>query len=112
MSSPKRKDENPAPISRLSFLEHLSPDYLEALEAEYYDNPQALSPDWQFFFDAYSLGKDAPEVVEVVREQPSAGVDPAIVDELKVLNLISAYRGRGHLIANVDPLKLQKPPFD
>jgi 2-oxoglutarate dehydrogenase E1 component len=39
----------------------------------------------------------------------AAGDDSAIADSIRVLMLIRAYRVRGHLLANLDPLGLQKP---
>ncbi|MEA2755085.1 MAG: 2-oxoglutarate dehydrogenase component [Aliidongia sp.] len=39
----------------------------------------------------------------------SAGDERATVDSIRALMLIRAYRVRGHLLANLDPLGLQKP---
>lgn len=100
--------DTPAPRSRnLDFLSQVSPEYLEQLQAQYAENPRSVSKDWAFFFDVLQLGQSE---VRVVHEggQSTSGV----VDELKVFNLISAYRQRGHMIAKVDPLGMQQPPFD
>ncbi len=94
--------------SRLQFLNHVSPDYLEALEATYRENPQALSSDWAFFFEVLTLGER--RAGEMRQAQSSSASE--VSDELKVLNLITAYRMRGHLLAKVDPLGLKEPPFD
>jgi 2-oxoglutarate dehydrogenase E1 component len=101
MSSPEFHSSS----QRLSFLNNISPDYLEELESQYRKNPQSVSPDWAFFFDILQLGKGEKQIV-------SASEDSGVVDELKVLNLITAYRMRGHLVAKVDPLGLRKPPFN
>ncbi|MBN8555583.1 MAG: 2-oxoglutarate dehydrogenase E1 component [Deltaproteobacteria bacterium] len=91
--------------SSLHFLDQISPDYLDALEEQYRQNPQSVSKDWAFFFDVLRLGEGREVQTEMT---DSSG----IVDELKVFNLINAYRSRGHLVAQVDPLGLKKLPFN
>jgi 2-oxoglutarate dehydrogenase E1 component len=90
---------------RLPFLDHLSPDYLESLERQYAADPDSLGQDWAFFFEAFRLGQGRP-IIEKVSE------DSAVIEELRVLELITAYRQRGHLLAEIDPLGLRQPPFD
>ncbi len=96
-------DTAPRPKSFLQFLDQVSPDYIEALEEIYESDPASLSPEWGFFFEAFRLGQG-----ERIVEQASA--DSTIIDELKVLEMISAYRKAAHLIADIDPLGLRKPP--
>jgi 2-oxoglutarate dehydrogenase E1 component len=94
----------------LDFLSQVSPDYIETLEAQYEQNPKSVSSDWAFFFDVLKLGQSEVRVVSDGSTQANSNSD--IVDELRVFNLISAYRQRGHMIAKVDPLGIKKPPFD
>lgn len=98
-------EEKPNP--RLQFLQNISPDYLEHLQEQYYENPDSLSPDMALFFDTLELAR---------QEMRAAGV-PAVTtsdvaDEIRVKELIEAYRQRGHLLAKIDPLGLSKPPID
>ncbi|MDB5037819.1 MAG: 2-oxoglutarate dehydrogenase subunit [Bacteriovoracaceae bacterium] len=108
MSSADTKTPSP---SRLNFLNNVSPDYLENLQEQYAEDPKSIPPDWAFFFDVLQLGQagraDSPSAAAKIRLE-----DSSIGDELKVLNLITAYRMRGHLAAKVDPLGLRKPPFN
>ncbi len=89
------------PSGRLAFLNQISSDYLEALEEQYQENPQSLSSDWAFFFDVLHFGQDKVAIENTEQKN--------VVEELKVMNLIHAYRGRGHLGAQTDPLKIKKP---
>ena len=63
----------------------------------------ALTGDWG----------DAPAAVKKVRaakpNMSESEAEQAAKDSLHALMLIRAYRARGHLIANLDPLGLQKP---
>ncbi len=82
--------------------------FLEELYARYRRDPAALDPGWRHFFDDLDR---APEAL-VEATIPAAAVDPDAVlaatrDSLRVLMLIRAYRVRGHLIANLDPLGIE-----
>ncbi len=98
---------------RLSFLNQVSPDYIENLEEQYLADPRSVPPDWAFFFDVLQLGNAQPQTGAV--GTPAGGAKTSanseVSDELKVMNLISAYRARGHLVAKVDPLELREPPI-
>ncbi len=115
-----------------SFLDGANATYLAELYALYKANPSSVSEDWRSFFA--NLGDDAANVIADA-EGPSWGSwnrepswsrgtasPPAAVagsdaltqaealdaarDTLGVRMLIRAYRTRGHLIANLDPLRL------
>src|SRR5438552_3492368 len=86
---------------RLSFLNQVSPDYIEALESLYQNDPRSVPSDWAYFFDVLHLGQDA---------NATASENFQVADELQVFNLITAYRARGHLLAQVDPLGLYVAP--
>lgn len=91
---------------RLSFLHQFSPEYLENLRQNYLQDPQSVSPDLALFFDAYEMGQNS--------EGATGGrsISSDIADEIRVMELIEAYRMRGHLLAHLDPLGLWKPPID
>ncbi len=83
--------------------------------ARYLGDPDAVGADWKAFFD--DLAPDARGLLERAVERPAgagaaaapvgdAGVRAATVDSIRALMLIRAYRVRGHLEANLDPLGL------
>ncbi len=87
--------EDPSVRPRLKFLQSLSPEYLDYLEGIYYENPETLSPDIALFFDALDLAREEMQDAKLPTESSWE-----VVDELRVSELIEAYRQRGHL----DPL--------
>ncbi|MDJ0512386.1 MAG: 2-oxoglutarate dehydrogenase E1 component [Methyloceanibacter sp.] len=119
-------------FAHTSFLDGANATYLAELYARYQADPSSVSEDWRHFFA--NLGDEARNVIADA-EGPSWGawsrapswkdgasssataVAPsgaltqaealdAARDTLGARMLIRAYRTRGHLIANLDPLRL------
>jgi 2-oxoglutarate dehydrogenase E1 component len=98
----------------ISYLSFISPEYLETLRALYYQNPEALPVTWRLFFDGMELGEEAatatPHHTNGYTNGHGATAAATGVDiELRILNLIEAYRSRGHLAAHLNPLVPEKP---
>jgi len=82
-------------------------DFLDTLREAYTSDPtpdltSALTGDW---------GDAAPSAEKVKAAKPNLSdseAEQAVKDSLHALMLIRAYRARGHRIANLDPLGLQK----
>ena len=116
---------------KTSFLTGINSDYIEEYYSLYLQNPKLLPKDWIEFFDG--LKEDSKNIIENIKG-PSwgpkkinlppnksqtrekiesenldfASVKQASKDSVRAIMLIRAYRIRGHLIANLDPLELQK----
>ncbi|WP_298769752.1 2-oxoglutarate dehydrogenase E1 component [uncultured Shewanella sp.] len=107
-----------------SHLNGANSTYVEQMYEAYQEDPQSIPEDWQTVFDnlPYVNGNSA-EVPEAVHSKvrdyfrslaleghhkSSARVSDPDVDakQVKVLQLINAYRFRGHQSANLDPLGL------
>ncbi|MDR5859372.1 2-oxoglutarate dehydrogenase E1 component [Halomonas eurihalina] len=98
--------------------------YVEALYEQYLDDPAAVPDEWREYFDTLPRldGSAAPDVpLAPTREQfyqlgqqrrtaqaasPDSGENKK---QVKVLQLINAYRVRGHQKADIDPLGLRSP---
>ncbi|MFM9269949.1 2-oxoglutarate dehydrogenase E1 component [Halomonas elongata] len=98
--------------------------YVEALYEQYLDDPEAVPDEWREYFDTLpkpegSATRDVP--LAPTREQfyqlgqqrrtaqatsPDSGENKK---QVKVLQLINAYRVRGHQKADIDPLGLRSP---
>ena len=112
-----------------SFLNSSNAPYVAELYFKYKDNPESVDNDWRIFFsnlneDDYSILKDfgGPDW----KQRPSSVIDdisfdkkirsiPKIdfnnfktstLDSIRALRLIRAFRINGHLIADLDPLKI------
>ena len=79
---------------------------------QYQSDPNGLAPDWKAFFD--DLDDEARGLIRgltVPAPQPAGDVSAeqirsATLDSIRALMLIRAYRVRGHLEADLDPLGL------
>ncbi|MBF0305144.1 MAG: 2-oxoglutarate dehydrogenase E1 component [Alphaproteobacteria bacterium] len=121
--------------SRLSFLFGHNAVFIEELHARWAEDPNAVDPSWADFFrdladdtraqrrpgwappPSQVIGatdgeaKPAPKPAAKPTAAPAAGpsadeVRKATLDSIRALMLIRAYRVRGHLEANLDPLGL------
>ncbi|MBL8676103.1 MAG: hypothetical protein JNJ47_01560 [Alphaproteobacteria bacterium] len=108
-----------------SFLTGDNAPYIAHIYESYLENPSNVSLDWRHFFS--SLGESEEQVlkdllgpswgrphieekkeISPLKEVASEDVQSAIVDSIRAIMLIRAYRARGHMIANLDPLHLSK----
>ncbi len=114
-------------LERTSFLYGGNGGFIEDLYSRYLDNPDEIDGSWRQYFD--DLGPDTRRLFldsqQALKQQshalphgaagsPTAGhLDGEankrlILDHLRVVMLIRAYRVRGHLLADLDPLKLSR----
>ncbi len=84
----------------MSFIDNISPEWLESQYLRWRENSEEMSPEWQAFFRGFELGETA--------RSPVAGgecLDPAMaLKQSGVQSLIYRYRDIGHLLACTDPL--------
>lgn len=99
----------------ISYLSFISPEYLETLRALYYQSPEALPMSWRLFFDGMELGEESATVHHHENGYTNgngngvAATATGVDVEIRILNLIEAYRSRGHLAAHLNPLEPAKP---
>ncbi len=123
-------------FEKTSFLGNNSSEFVEALYADYLNDPSKLPEQWKAFFDG--LKDERKKILENVNgpswspkkrlkpylsvnqketgkkngstENYANGVDilEAAKDSIRASMLVRAYRIRGHLISKLDPLELQK----
>jgi 2-oxoglutarate dehydrogenase E1 component len=91
----------------LSFLANAHPSYIDQLYKDYLHNPESVDPEWRKFFAGfdfatrYESGSGAEDGADVA----VSGVSPK---EFRVLKLIEAYRNKGHLVSDTNPIKKRK----
>ncbi|MEG3191450.1 2-oxoglutarate dehydrogenase E1 component [Lysobacter sp. D1-1-M9] len=96
--------------------------YIEDLYEQYLVSPDSVSPTWKAYFDGFK-GREAGDVphsaaIESIvaagkraaHAQPAAAAGTGDERERGIGKLITAYRSRGHLGANLDPLGLLEKP--
>lgn len=102
-----------------SYLSGGSDEYLEALYDTYLKNPDEVSPEWQSYFK--QMAQSTTDVshedirnyfLQIARQPKTSGLQNLDAyhqhQQEKVINLITAYRTFGHLLATTDPLGLSK----
>ena len=120
---------------KTSFLAGVNSRQIEELYTQYLENPSSLTSDWRNFFQG--LGDEEKNIIDnsngpswsrkktikikidkstkinLEKENSSSdlkdiSVTQAAKDSVRAIMLIRAYRIRGHLIANLDPLDIQQ----
>ena len=102
-------------MDRFSFLNAAHSQLIEDLYQQYLKFPDSLEPSWKAFFQGFDFalenyGEDdyvpysqapaasAPVVQQAAQAASNGEVPEHIRKEFKVVNLIEAYRTRGHLL--------------
>lgn len=114
-------------LERSSFLYGGNGGFIEGLYSRYLDDPNDIDDSWRQYFD--DLGPETRQLFlqsqralekQPVTSGPEATTSSAainldgeankqlILDHLRVVMLIRAYRVRGHLLADLDPLNLSR----
>lgn len=103
-----------------SFLTGTNASMLEEMFERYSDDPNSVHPSWVAFFhnidadvppgDAVGLSRVNRNKFASIPANMAQGADLFTVSEdtIKLMALIRAYRHRGHLVAELDPLKLDE----
>ncbi len=119
---------------KTSFLAGMNSEFINEFYADYISDPNSLPQSWRKFFDglsddeklifedlkgpSWSPEKKFKKLKSKINEKRKTekistelnlnSVKQAAKDSVRAIMLIRAYRIRGHLIANLDPLSIQK----
>ncbi len=88
-------------MKNLSFLKNAHPSYIENLFKQYCIHPEVVEPEWRQFFQGYQLG-----LTEFEHDVKPVNLD--MVKESALIELVNAYRTRGHLISSTNPIRTRK----
>lgn len=104
-------------MDNLNFVNTSESIFIEGLYQDYLKNPELVDVSWRRFFEGFELGsKHYPKNGKTQTSQVSIPASSEqLQKELKVLDLINAYRSRGHLFAKTNPIlpgKAYKPTLD
>ncbi len=94
-------------MDNFDFLNNISFEGIEKLYQQFKEDSSKLDPQWQFFFKGFDLAiknfQTKPEDVDIITTK-----------EFNVINLIHAYRQRGHLFTKTNPVRERRkyePPL-
>ena len=103
-----RMDRVMAELDGSTFLTGANAGFIAELYARFLDDPNAVDESWRRFFA--EMADDAGPGDEPRPVADGEAVRQATSDSIRALQLIRAYRVRGHLEADLDPLGLDKRP--
>ena len=84
-------------LDRFSFLNSIDIDYIDELHQRYLVDKRLVEPSWRSFFDGYEFSKFNYQEVDEIPTN--------VLKEFRVINLINAYRSRGHLFTKTNPVR-------
>lgn len=90
-------------MKNMSFLTNAHPAYIEKMYATFQEEPEKLDQQWFHFFQGFELGLSNQESDH---SNPSNRNDIEL--ELNIFSLIQAYRSRGHLLSDTNPIRKRK----
>ncbi len=85
-----------------SYLGNLDIGAVEQMYQQYLTDPDSLDESWRNFFKGFEFAR------ENFREEVSSEI---LDKEFKVINLIDAYRKRGHLFTKTNPVRTRRQYF-
>ncbi len=126
--------DNNITFKKTSFLSGINSEFINQFYSDFLTDPKSLPEGWKKFFEGLSedeklvlndlngpswspekkiknlnfLKTDKTDQDEENKEVNLDSVKEASKDSVRAIMLIRAYRIRGHLIANLDPLSIQK----
>ena len=96
-----------------SYITHSHPGYIEGLYQEFVQNPDSVDPDFRRFFEGFDFavgqGNNGHTDAKAATSVQGVTVDASqLTKEFAVYSLINAYRNKGHLVANTNPIRKRK----
>lgn len=88
----------------LSFLLNAHPSYVDQLYKDFMQDPISVEAEWRNFFTGYDFAINSGKT----GEESTTGNVSINVKEFKVVKLIYAYRNKGHLVSDTNPIRPRK----
>jgi 2-oxoglutarate dehydrogenase E1 component len=84
-------------MDKYSYLSNAHGAWVDELYQQYLQDPESVEFGWQKFFEGFEFAQK--------NYQTEGGVSKNMHKEFKVVNLITAYRTRGHLFTKTNPVR-------
>jgi 2-oxoglutarate dehydrogenase E1 component len=91
-------------MEKFSYLGNADPQSIESLYQAYLKEPQSLGSDWQNFFRGFDFANTQyPDSGNLTEKETRV-----FRNEFNVIDLINAYRERGHLFTKTNPVRVRR----
>ncbi len=91
-------------MDKFSFLNAVHSSFIEELYTKYLQYPDSIEPSWKSFFQGYDLANSEFSLTE----DDKIEIPEHVHKEFKVVELINAYRSRGHLFTKTNPVRTRR----
>jgi 2-oxoglutarate dehydrogenase E1 component len=104
-------------MERFSFLNAIDSEYIGELYEQYQKYPDTVEPSWRAFFQGFDFANSTYNGFSDLKEdrmpepQHMAEISDKIQKEFKVINLIDAYRKRGHMFTKTNPVRERRQHY-
>lgn len=89
-------------MEKFSYVHNAHPRFIESLYQDYLKDPESVDIGWRKFFEGYEFGLSSDGKL------PTVETPEHIQKEIRILNLIQAYRSRGHLFTLTNPVRTRR----
>ncbi|BAX80985.1 2-oxoglutarate dehydrogenase E1 component [Labilibaculum antarcticum] len=97
-------------MDKFSFLGNSEIEYIDKLYQSYKNDPKSVEESWRQFFQGFDFATTKyPGKEQVVTENIPA--TNSMSKEFNVMNLVQAYRQRGHLFTKTNPVRTRRKYF-
>jgi 2-oxoglutarate dehydrogenase E1 component len=90
-------------MEKFSYLGNMEPQAIDRLYHQYISDPNSVSPDWQNFFRGFDFAVSYPSTNGFSEKETQI-----FRNEFNVIDLINAYRERGHLFTKTNPVRTRR----
>lgn len=107
-----------------NFASGANANYIESMQEQWEQDPSSVHASWNAYFSGVEAGVEEPyqnpptlgkndkldEIIDMLEGTSSVGrsTNSNVTDTANVYRLVRAYYSHGHLVADIDPLELQK----
>jgi len=96
-------------MDKYSYLSNVDSAWLDDLYQQYQKDPSSVETGWARFFEGFEFAKStetgADTADKPARSTPAPGGNERFEKEFRVVELITAYRQRGHLFTKTNPVR-------
>lgn len=90
-------------MEKLTYLDNISPEIIDDLYRQYLTNPDSIDNNWKKFFEGFTFAQTNYSANSQQADFNST--------EFNVIDLINAYRERGHLFTPTNPVRTRRKYF-
>ncbi|MEO6536980.1 MAG: 2-oxoglutarate dehydrogenase E1 component [Ferruginibacter sp.] len=93
----------------IQYITSQHPAYIESVYNDFIKNPESVDSELRKFFEGFDFALSSAKPGAITKQNGQEPVSSTPIDkEFAVFQLIQAYRKKGHLIANTNPIRERK----